>query len=437
DSDASREITTLAPLADQAGQIIAGNGAESWRFQLGASEWQATSFTAPANLLTLIGSAADAQVLYARSEQGFWRLDFRPPQRIEDQITYYLPLIQNGVVQPQTRSAVTAANDQCRSVTTDARSSDCATAAFAQTDLTVAELAVERANDYRTLVGVMPLHLHPSLIASAQNHTNYLVTNYTDPSAWTYGAHGEVQGLPFFTGQWPKDRIVVTGYPWWGGAEVIHGYGDPVASIDGWIATVYHRFPILEPYNHYAGYANHAGAPVQADILDFGAGPMSKGVWMPATPFPLAYPINGQIEIPTGWNGSELPNPLPPGTQGPVGYPFTLQAIGGKMRIMTAALRTESGEVVPTFPNPSDCAAGRCLALIAVEPLQPQVTYIASAAGDISGIPFASEWHFTTGAESMAVTAATALPAAGAPLAEVNQIPPPKQMNAELFSAQP
>ena len=243
-------------------------------------------------------------------------------------------------------------------------------------------------------------------MTAAQNHADYRRTNYADGNAWSYGAHGEVEGKPHFTGQWPKDRIAAAGYPWWGGAEVMHGLGDPIASVDDWMATVYHRFPLLEPYNHYAGYGYHTGAPIAVDVMDFGAGPMAAGVWLPATPYPLAYPADGQSNVPTGWSGAESPNPLPPDAKGPVGYPFTLQAIGGKLTITQAELRTAAGDAVATHPNPADCASGRCLALIAVAPLMPQTTYVVTAAGDVSGVPFQREWRFTTGADTMMVAAA-------------------------------
>ena len=190
----------------------------------------------------------------------------------------------------------------------------------------------------------------------------------------------------------------------------MHGLGDPLASVDDWMATVYHRFPILEPYNHYVGYAHHAGAPVAVDVMDFGAGPTAEGLWIPATPYPLAYPADGQNDVPTSWSGAEIPSPLPDGVSGPVGYPFTLQAIGGKLTITQAELRTAAGALVATHPNPADCAAGRCLALIAVAPLAPNTNYVVTAAGDVSGVPFQREWHFTTGADNTNLTAA-AVPA--------------------------
>lgn len=412
DSDAARELLTAIPFAAEKGAIIGGNQLEAWYFQLDANQWQAESFRAPAKLQRLWGSSYDPTLFYALSDEGLWHLDLRPPQRVASQVLF-LPIVQNMALtkasaQKQALCALACPSQgpQTSAETASMVGTARPVAAMMAITGTVAEQALGRANVYRARVGVMPLLSHPALLQAAENHTNYLVTNYADASAWLYGAHGEVEGKPFFTGKWPVDRIAVANYPWAGGSEVIHGVGDPVASIDGWMATVYHRFPIIDPYNHFAGYANHDVLPVQIDVLDFGTGPQTAGIWLPAAPFPLAYPIDGQIDVPTAWNGAEIPDPLPKGTRGPVGYPFTLQAIGGKMTIEHADLRTLAGEQIAIHPNPPDCESGRCLAVIAVAPLLPQTSYVVTASGTVGDVPFDGEWHFTTRSDTTPIQAA-------------------------------
>jgi photosystem II stability/assembly factor-like uncharacterized protein len=411
DSDSVREFSTLLPLAAAPGVVIGGNASAAWRFQADSASWQAAPWQAPANLEAIWGSVYDEQVLYARTTSGLWRLDLRTWPTFTPSAYLYLPLIQMTNNAAAAQTSITTCTGNCvESASTHTEGQ--VEAATATDPSAPAAQAVERANRYRAQVRSIPLQLHPALVTAAQNHATYRRVNYADSSAWTYGAHGEVAGKPEFTGQWPKDRIAATNYPWWGGAEVMHGLGDPLASVDDWMATVYHRFPILEPYNHYVGYGHYAGAPVAVDVMDFGAGPTADGLWMPATPYPLAYPADGQTDVPTSWSGAEIPNPLPPGTLGPVGYPFTLQAIGGKLTITQSALHTADGALVPAHPNPADCAAGRCLALMAITPLAAYTTYVVTAAGDVSGVPFQQEWRFTTGADNSAISAAAA-PAAG------------------------
>jgi len=38
-----------------------------------------------------------------------------------------------------------------------------------------------------------------------------------------------------------------------GGSEVMHGWGDPVASVDGWMASIYHRVISLDPGAIFTG----------------------------------------------------------------------------------------------------------------------------------------------------------------------------------------
>ncbi len=410
DSDNSREFSTLVPWATEDGVVVGGNGEAMWHFQATSSSWQAPAWQTPAAPTSLWGSAYDPQLFYARSAAGIWRLDLRQGPTFTPTDYLYLPLVQMTVSTVATQSAT--CTGECQPQVQNNFVADF----MAEAKMAVSEpgsspeQALARANYYRAFVGSAALQLHPTLVEATANHTNYRLQNYADSTANIYGAHGEVAGKPGFTGQWPKDRIATTKYPWWGGAEVMHGLGDPLASVDDWVATVYHRFAILEPYNHYVGYAYHAGAPVAVDVMDFGAGPTTEGLWISAAPYPLAYPADGQTDVPTSWSGAEIPSPLPDGVSGPVGYPFTLQAIGGKLTVTKAELHTTEGTLVATHPNPADCAAGRCLALIAVAPLAPNTSYIVTATGDVSGAPFQREWRFTTGADNTSMTAA-AVPA--------------------------
>jgi hypothetical protein len=247
------------------------------------------------------------------------------------------------------------------------------------------------------------------------------MANHNDTGAWQYGPHGEVTGKPKFSGRWPSDRVKTAGYPYFGGAEVMHFIGDPVASVDGWMATIFHRLILLDPNAHYAGYGNDKNNETAVDVMDFGGGPTESGVWTSALPYPLAYPADGQTDVPPVWSGGESPDPLPPGAQRPVGYPFTIQGMGGKLQIDTAVLRSSDGQTVAVHPNPTDCANFNCYALIAVAPLQPNTAYVVEASGTVAGIAFQQSWHFTTGESTVLAAVQTPLLPAALPV----QTPPP------------
>lgn len=386
DSSADREFATMLMGTDSNNSLVGGNKSATWRLTMDAKGWSATDWETPQALVALWRSSGDSQVIYALNEVGFWRQrQVAAAQPFTPAAWVYLPVVQNG----EQNGVVRQQAETIAAATTTAD-------------------AIARANEYRQQVGLAPLQSHAAIGTAAQNHANYYVTNAHDPAAQTYGPHGEVAGKPQFTGQWPSDRLKAANYPWFGGAEIIHFRGDAITSVDGWMATVYHRFPLLDPGAHYAGYAQARKDNSVIDVMDFGGGPTATGVWLPANPYPLAYPANGQTEVPVSWDGGEVPNPLPPGTPGPVGYPFTLQPIGGKLKVDRAELRTAAGAVVAVHPNPADCASGSCYTLIAVSPLQPRTEYIVDAAGNVDGVPFQQQWRFTTGDSS--VVAATAPP---------------------------
>jgi uncharacterized protein YkwD len=261
--------------------------------------------------------------------------------------------------------------------------------------------ALAEANRYRAYAGVPPLQLHNAMIASAQNHANYYMLNYQDQSAMIFGPHGEVAGHPGFTGKWPTDRVKAAGFPWYGGAEVMHFIGDPTDAVDDWISTIYHRAILLDPNAQYTGYGYGSHYDVSSkqqiavDVMDFAQGPPSQKP--PATPYPLAYPANGQGDVLTYWGGGEAPDPLPPGASRPVGFPFTLQGINGDLRVDGAEMRDGNGQVVSVYPSPSDCKSFGCYALIAVSPLHPNTTYKVHAHGTVGNVPFDRTWQFTTG----------------------------------------
>lgn len=362
--DRGLSVLTVSPWGE--GGVLGGDNTAVWRVAASAATWSAAAWDAPVPLEGVWRSDQDPRALYARAESGFWRY-----ARLGSAManTLFLPLVAHAPAGPDYPAA--------------------------------ARQAIDRANVYRARIGVIPLQPHAAIVASTQNHADYFLLNVADTSAWTYGPHGEVDGKPGFTGRWPGDRMKAAGYPWFGGSEVMHYIGEPMAAVDGWMSTIYHRVISLDPGAHYTGYGygrNAQGAAV--DVMDFGSGPTDTGVWSAAQPYPLAYPANGQTDVPYSWGGGESPDPLPPGAAHPVGYPFTLQGVKGTLQVSAAQLRDAAGAVVPTHPSPADCSSFNCYALIAVSPLRANATYTVQASGTVGGVPFSRTWTFSTGASA-------------------------------------
>lgn len=373
DSGADREFATLIVSPDGSGDIVGGSQEATWQFHADAKSWSAASWAAPPDLLALWRSATDSQASYALSQLGLWRqrkmTTSVPTSTFASHI--FLPLVRRPARSP---SLVLAAS--------------------------TVDQAIERANSYRSLVNAIPLRFSPEITLAAQNHADYYMANHADAGAEIYGAHGEVAGKPHYTGKWPSDRLKAAGFLWPGGGEVMHFVSNPLTSVDGWMSTIFHRVVLLDPNAHYAGYGSDQSANARVDVLDFGSGPIDAGVWSSAAPYPLAYPADGQVDVPPSWGGGESPDPLPPGAQRPVGYPFTLQSVGGKLQVDTIELRTATGQVVPVHPNPAGCASS-CYALIAVAPLQPNTAYVVEGSGNVGGVAFHQQWHFTTGTDTV------------------------------------
>ena len=265
-----------------------------------------------------------------------------------------------------------------------------------------ARAALARANYYRALVGVPPLVVHPALIQAAQNHARYYVLNSDRPEMAQLGAHSEIPNTPGFTGETPSKRAVYAGYPenlayvW----EDMHFIFNPVRSVDEWVAAPFHRLAVIHPSLQAAGYGRAQLDSVRADVFDVAPWHMTSGTWLEEQ-YVLVYPVPGQTDIPTAWHGREVPNPLPSGASGPVGYPISLHGLGGKMTVARAQLTDAAGNPVDVYPNSSYCDSRNCYFLIARHPLQPHMTYTVRVEGTIGGKPFRKEWQFTTGPEEV------------------------------------
>jgi uncharacterized protein YkwD len=264
-------------------------------------------------------------------------------------------------------------------------------------ELEEAKIAIERVNYYRNLAGVPSLQVRETVIDAAQNHADYYLLNYADEQAWEYGVHGEVVGKPGFTGKWPYDRMQAANYPYFGSAEVMHFIADPIGSVDGWISGILHRVILLEPILTCGGYGSGKNEQVAVDVINLGIGDNMENQLANSSPYPLSYPADGQQGVPRSWNGNESPDPLPAGATRPVGYPFTLQGVMGKLFVDWAEMRDGAGQVVAVHPNPPLCPQFNCYALIPVQPLSPRSTYSVTAQGSVGGVAFTQSWTFTTG----------------------------------------
>ncbi len=108
-----------------------------------------------------------------------------------------------------------------------------------------AAAAVEALNVYRRKAGLSPVALDEALSKGCRLHARYLAKNIDQPAVQGLGMHDEDASLPGATKEGRKA----------GRASVVSREPDAGAAVDGWIDTLYHRVPLLNPDLKTVGYA--------------------------------------------------------------------------------------------------------------------------------------------------------------------------------------
>lgn len=111
-------------------------------------------------------------------------------------------------------------------------------------------------NRMRTNSGMTPLTRNRALEQAADNHAEYLYTNFEDiPHDLTM--HHEDMSFIYFTGKYPFERAQYEGYYSGQVGEGIAFAPSALQSIDGLMTAIYHRFGILNFYIDELGVSNY------------------------------------------------------------------------------------------------------------------------------------------------------------------------------------
>jgi hypothetical protein len=257
------------------------------------------------------------------------------------------------------------------------------------------QTALERVNMHRRLGGVAPCKLNAALVNAAQAHAEYYLQNGGDP-------HQEVAGKPGFTGADWFARTRLTGYVNPDSTnENVTFTADPVAAVDGLVATVNHRTPILDPtYPDIGfGFGTSADGKRKITVMNFGL-PAWKEVFEPAW---IIYPPENATGFPrSSWK--EAPDPFAAfPAKFPIGNPITLMYRGAGDVAYDGAqfsLKDANGNAVPIYALPQlRLFASRKSAAIASQvPLAPDTTYTVTFAYSVNkGAMQVRSWRFSTG----------------------------------------
>ncbi len=211
--------------------------------------------------------------------------------------------------------------------------------------------AVERANWYRWQSGLPPLDMIDAINKACQAHCDYYVTHLDKYQSTGTSPHNENPAWSEgFTGVAPWDRMGHFGYSG-GASEVIAFVHNPIGSVDGWMATLYHRIPFMDATLTACGYGAAGSGTWQnsskIDTMDFGwndadgstyKGPVLEGI----------YPPPGSSGIPPSFDGLETPQPP--------ARPTSRSRNTGSGRMAPRPTFPTSGSMaatMPTWPGPT------------------------------------------------------------------------------------
>jgi tetratricopeptide (TPR) repeat protein len=253
-----------------------------------------------------------------------------------------------------------------------------------------AERALGDVNAARGAAGLPPVHLDGRLSASARSHSYYWLFNNLSSTVSGLGIHMETPGLRGYSGQTPGARALAFGYPNARVGEDIDHRGGPVAAVDEWVNSVFHRFPIVRPDLVAVGYGEARAGPLLIEDLEFSFA-------LPQAAQPVVYPGAGQPRVPAFFVDNELPDPVPVGKPRATGSPVTVTfGAGVSVRVTSFSLSDSGGRTLAAYsavPSESDENSAW---LLPVQPLDPGSVYTARITAVVDGRPFARAWSFTT-----------------------------------------
>lgn len=269
-----------------------------------------------------------------------------------------------------------------------------------------ARKALAKVNACRADAGLKPVALDDAFSRACLKHARYLVINEGHPSLEGLKAHEEDLKLPGSSEEGDNAGRK---------SDIAMGDFDPLDAVDSWMATLYHRVPILEPNLERIGFGCARGRRQGwVTVLNVGSG-RSKG----PRPFPVFYPADNQIGVPLNFpNSGEIPDPIPEDKTGKAGYPITA-SFPPNMALANAIgkLTDSQGQETPVwFSSPEMVANPKydpkrqsaTVCLIPKEPLKPRATFHVHLQGRLNGKVWEKNWKFTTGDGGQSVVAAKA-----------------------------
>jgi uncharacterized protein YkwD len=242
---------------------------------------------------------------------------------------------------------------------------------------------------YRAAAGLPPVTLDPKLSKGCMEHAEYMRLNKDTEAMYGLNAHTQRPNLP---------GASAAGAACGKAADLFPGVSDLEVAVEGWMAGLYHRRPIMAPplAKIGVGYSKLPDGSYMAALMFVDGNEVTAGAI--DAKWPVAYPADKQTDIPLDF-GNEVPNPIPGG--GRAGYPITIQFPPfDKVTGVTAKL-TSNGKDIPFYlsdPEHPATTFGQygVVCLIPKLPLSPSTRYEVQVSASWKTKNGQWKWSFTT-----------------------------------------
>lgn len=248
----------------------------------------------------------------------------------------------------------------------------------------------------RAHVGCDPTGHDPAIAKAAQNHADFYVTHAAKYQAAGLSPHSEDASFgEGFTGVSFATRMKNAGFTGPPGAEVMAFSGSPQGAIQGWLETVYHRLPLVDPRTKLMGYGQADNGSARTEVMN-----TSPRGAKPTDPV-VVYPWPGEQGVPRSWSGNEGPQPPPPPTGYPSG-PVITARMPTKTTFTSHQLLDADDEPVPHVfldaNNDPNMAAfdANAIAMYAHDPLPAAARFTVVLTFDADGAEQVLRWQFET-----------------------------------------
>ncbi len=230
---------------------------------------------------------------------------------------------------------------------------------------------------------IAPVELDTTLAAGCRAHADYLALNPAQALHWPE-VHSEYPDKPGFGSAGA-----------WAGAHALVGDAKLGArpTLEQWMATFYHRVPLLDP-----GLLR-VGCGANKDFLVFDVYSLRR----PAdASWAVVWPHEEMQKVPLT-AAEELPSPVPQAQPGTLGYPITLQVglpepgdppLAVELKLLEGDKPVECWFSSPEKPLNPRLVPPRCFALFPRQPLKAGTRYQVSA--EWTGTQRKKSWFFRT-----------------------------------------